>query len=522
MKSQKKKDPMASTLLKDLKGVLQFVSECDGYFPTSKCEVKSSVFGGLGVYAVCDLKEGETLLQLPKSCVFSASNSSVANLLVDGEIDGMLALIIAFIYETSIFKEKSHWYPYLKSVRIAEENELYLPPNLWDSHSKIALKGSTLDTLHHGLDEEEEVQQGYEIALNLARQWNAELGWSIPEPYFNSFQHFVAVAYAISSRVFEIDNYHESALVPVADLFNHKAHRDGPHVRFVSLYEVCSDCGEPGMCRHLVAEAAQEREDEAAAVNEQHHDDGVIDTQMIEELEGQEDETSEVQEKGLLNNVHPDECVDIVVTRDVPKGQEIFNSYGELSNALLLARYGFCVEDNPWDMVYLGNDLLKLLKDKELKIRAKWWDFIGYELYQNWCALNKEDDDEEEGDKDEYDSDDSEEEQEGKRSWLSEVFVDHRGSPSSSMKALLNLLALSRRDWDKLRAIEKDVESLGNKIGILDMQLNRISSKILLRLVTARQQKLSSPSEIRNPSARLMLQSEHEILQKAQENLRKC
>lgn len=122
---------MASTILEDLPGVLGFVEDCGGFFPRSKCQVKRSPVGGLGVFAQCDLNEGETLLQLPKSAVFSASNSSIANLLVDSDLDGMLALTIAFVYETTVFQEKSHWWPYLKSVKIEEAGSLYLPPNYW-------------------------------------------------------------------------------------------------------------------------------------------------------------------------------------------------------------------------------------------------------------------------------------------------------------------------------------------------------------------------------------------------------
>lgn len=523
---------MASTLSEDLQGILDFVRQGDGFFPSSKCEIRPSELGGLGVYAQCNLKEGETILQLPKSCVFSASNSSIANLLFDCEVDGMLALIVAFIYETSVFKENSHWYPYLKSIKIADGNTLYLPPNLWDSRSKKLLKGSTLDTLHHGLDHEEEVEQGYELAFDLAKQWNIEFGLSIPEQYFSSFEQFVAVAYAISSRVFEIDNYHESALVPIADLFNHSVDCQGPHVRFVSLYDVCGECGEPGMCRHLIAEAALEREEEQPADGKQSSNSGVISMQLVQDLDDLDDEPHEEQEKGLVPNVHPDECVDIVVTRDVPKGQEIFNSYGELSNALLLARYGFCVKNNPWDIVYLGSDLLKLLKDPELKSRAKWWDDLGYKLYRNWYALNKGDDGNDEEDEEDEEDDvreseggsesDSEDDGRGSmQSWLPQMYLNHRGIPSPAMAAFLNLLNMNRKDWDKLRAIEQDVESQGHKIGILEKLNNHRSRKMLLRLVLTRKQKRNPLSAVKNPNARIMLQSEQHILYKAQKRLEK-
>lgn len=509
---------MASTVPEDLSGVLRFVEDCKGFFPHSKCQVKPSSVGGLGVFAKDDLNEGDTLLQLPKSAVFSASNSSISNLLVDAELDGMLALTIAFIYETTVFQERSHWWSYLKSVKTEENGKLYLPPNYWPDRDMM--KGFTLDTLHQGLDPESDLEQGFEIALELAHKWNKEVGIPIPWKYLDSLEKFVACAFAISSRVFEIDNYHESGLVAVADLFNH--HVSTPDVRFVSLYEVCSECGEPGMCRHMVAEAMEE-EQERKQQEEQPKCSGLIDMQLINELETQkEEESHDPKEEGLVEGVPPDDCVDIVLTKPVSKGQEVFNSYGDYSNALLLARYGFCVKDNPWDVVFLGRDLLKILRDRRLALRARWWKHLGYPLYSNWCALNKEKDeeqDEAEGDESEdededEDDEDEEEDEDGPEepSWLALMCIDYNGEPTSAMRALLNLLALNEKDWNKLKSIEQDVESKGNDIGILDKPLSREARKILLKLVNKRKRPVP---QMENPAARIMLESEHKILEKA-------
>lgn len=522
---------MASTVSEDLPDVLKFVKECGGFFSDSKCQVERSPVGGLGIFAQCDLKEGETLLQLPKSAVFSASNSSISNLLVDSGLDGMLALTIAFVYETTVFQERSHWWPYLKSVRIEEKGSLYLPPSYWPDRDM--LKGFTLDTLHRGLDPELDIQQGFEIALELACKWNKEVGIPIPWKYLDSLEKFVACAYAMSSRVFEIDNFHESGLVAIADLFNH--HASTPDVRFVSLYEVCGECGESGMCRHMMAEAIEE---ECEREQQQGHEkqsrsknsDGLIDMQLIKELESQDEEKPEdPKEEGLVHGVPPNDCVDITVMKNVSKGQEVFNSYGDYSNALLLARYGFCVKDNPWDVVFLGRDLLKLLKNKRLALRARWWKHLGYPLYNNWCALNKEEheeqDEPEQLEKSEKEQEDDDEEDDDEEDddiveeepyWLTLMCIDHNGEPLPQMRALLNLLAFSEKDWNKLRSIEQDIESRGDKIGLLDRPLNREAQSILLKLVHRR---IRPVPQINNTAARIMLESEHKILKKAENYL---
>ncbi|QLQ80390.1 hypothetical protein HG537_0D03910 [Torulaspora globosa] len=461
---------MSNTVWEDVSGVLQFVSECRDSFWSSECEIRESSVGGVGVFACRDIAKGSTLLKVPKSSVFSASNSTIANLLVDEEIDGVLALNIAFIYETTVFGEKSHWIPYLKSIRIWDDGrQLVLPPSYWSDESKRCLRGSTLDTLHDGLRSEPEVQEGFELAVDLARKWNQEFGLPIPEGYFDvqqddrddtllKFHRFVATAYAISSRIFEIDAYHGNALVPIADLFNHST--TVPDVHFSSLYEVCPLCGQPGMCKHLVAEAALEA---------QNGDPG-------DESSNESSDESDTSKE--------DELVDITLERDVKKGQEIFNSYGELSNALLLARYGFTVTNNPHDVVHLGKQLTRLMKSNKRYItRTQWWRRAGFKLYSR--ATDDDPD----------------------KPWLADIFIDSQGRPSRSLSAFLNLLEMQESQWLQLRTAPTRQQL--QKMGDLGIRTH------LLRLLAYK--KLSwHPTPQHIPStAKVILDSEQAILHRA-------
>jgi len=47
------------------------------------------------------------------------------------------------------------------------------------------------------------------------------------------------------------------------------------------------------------------------------------------------------------------DCLQIVAASDVEQGNEVFNCYGELSNDILLKKYGFCVPENPFSYVTL-------------------------------------------------------------------------------------------------------------------------------------------------------------------------
>ena len=57
-------------------------------------------------------------------------------------------------------------------------------------------------------------------------------------------------------------------------------------------------------------------------------------------------------------------CVQIIAARPLQAGQEIFNTYGELGNADLVAKYGFALPDNPFDKLTLDKTaLLELVCD---------------------------------------------------------------------------------------------------------------------------------------------------------------
>ena len=164
--------PMSATQEGDIRDILEFVRESKGLWD-QRCEVKVSGLGGVGVFAKQDINESVPLLKLHKSSIFSASNSSVANLLVEEQIDGVLALNIAFIYETTVFKARSHWTKYLKSIRVDEN---ILPPFYWDEELKRLIRDTTIDCLYGALEPQDELVEGFEIAVDLARKWNDELG----------------------------------------------------------------------------------------------------------------------------------------------------------------------------------------------------------------------------------------------------------------------------------------------------------------------------------------------------------
>ena len=465
--------------MEDAERAVAFVQEgCRGKWLQSHCEVRPSALGGLGVFARQDVEPGTMLLQLHKNAVFSASTCSIANLLVDAQVDGMLALSLAFVYETTVFRERSHWTPYLQSISVdATEGTqgLALPPSYWAPRERALLEGTALDTLYDALAPQAEIQDGFELALALALQWQEEAEVPVPEFYLKvdvddgqdvelKLARFVSAAYTVASRCVEVDAFHESALVPLADLFNHGAAAEGdplaPTVQFQTVFDVCDQCGEPGVCGHAGPDSPgtpedSDEEDEETPTN-------VIDMALVAALEGEEAGSSpgEHPEDSAQD---PDECVQIVATQFVPLGQELLISYGEMSNVLLLARYGFCVQDNPHDLVDLAQQALELGQESTVnEERMQWWAQTGHKMYGAWHKLMRQEDaaseedpsDEEHGEEHDHDhcsdgcGDHSHPNNEHEE-WLSEMTVS-RIDASESLRAFARLLALPGSEFRKL------------------------------------------------------------------------
>lgn len=126
---------------------------------------------------------------------------------------------------------------------------------------------------------------------------------------------FIGAWTIVSSRSFILDTFHGLVLAPFADLFNHV---DNNQVQFECVESVCEQCGALDPCPHYTT---------LAAIRER---DGVG-----EGLELEPDNTIHMTLRiPLEDRDHTDsEC------------EEIFNSYGNLSNARLLVRYGFSLPE---------------------------------------------------------------------------------------------------------------------------------------------------------------------------------
>ncbi|GAC96626.1 hypothetical protein PHSY_004209 [Pseudozyma hubeiensis SY62] len=169
----------------------------------------------------------------------------------------------------------------------------------------------------------------------------------------------------VSSRDFIVDTYHGVGLVPVADLFNHaEVHT----VQFESDQDVCELCGvafltghEQEMCRfgtEANKEDVKADEDEEGENRAAHEPEAQSHVDNGEEEEGTET-ASTIAKDDDSGEETPEDHVDTLDMRTLTshaRGAEMFNTYGPLTNALLLTRYGFCL-DTETDMERFTVDL---------------------------------------------------------------------------------------------------------------------------------------------------------------------
>lgn len=144
-----------------------------------------------------------------------------------------------------------------------------------------------------------------------------------------SLEAWMKAASLVTSRAFQVDEYHGESLVPFADLFNHRPENE--HVHFTTLSEVCSECG-LGDC---------------ACGEDGWEDSSAADEEMAGSDDDEVPEAVPIAEEEMASNHDKDDILEMIVHYQIEAGEEVYNTYGQQSNANLLRLYGFCEQKNP-------------------------------------------------------------------------------------------------------------------------------------------------------------------------------
>lgn len=473
------------------------------YFNSDLLTVKPSpISSGVGVFAKKtqaviptedDVEENNLLLRVHKSMVLSPQTSTISNLLYDHGLSGMYGLVLAFIYEKEM-GDKSPWWVYLKTINYNDDKGNYLLPLcLHSEKEKSILKGTEVDFMG-GLDSDDLLEH-FQTSCQFAEDVYDEVGIAVPNALKEeNLNEFAAITLAVASRAFEIDNYIALGLVPGADLFNHDASGE-ENVHFVTLGEVCPYCGKEDGCGHedygppeSEEEEEEEEEEEKEEVSSERvegdsEDDG-SDAEVIEQLdeitmdyveqienelkEEKERKDAEDQEQSETSDdedeefdhseffMNPDECCDIVLERKIVKNKEVFNTYGELPNAVLLVKYGFAVEDNIYESLCVGPQIVNFRKENpHLEERFDWWSCMGWILLREEEKNNSKNEEEgDDSDEEEEEEEEEDEEEEEEESWLFQCRVEHPGKASTQLRAVAKLLTMSTVEFEAMVADE--------------------------------------------------------------------
>jgi hypothetical protein len=285
-------------------------------------KICSGESNGFSVIAVNNLSVDQSVCSIPKTAILSAKTSSISNIIEKEELGGGLGLTLCLMYEIKK-GTASKWYGYLQSVPEYEDLPIF-----WNDDHLEYLTGTELSN-ESVKTELELLRDDYNSIIKPIIQKNRKI--------FDSnmnFELYKKATSLVASRAFTIDDYHDLAMLPLGDLFNHKTGSENIHM--VCDSDVCEYCGSSGACEHV----AEER-------------------------------NIEIQKDNSSNNT-----IEMIISKPVKISEEVFNVYEDLGNAKLLNKYGYTHMDNPCDIVSVDNDFLLetfISKDKTLKQRWKLW-----------------------------------------------------------------------------------------------------------------------------------------------------
>lgn len=443
-------------------------------------------------------------------------------------MDGMLALALAYMYERSVGKA-SPWYEFLETIEEVSEATI---PRFWTLQEQEWLVGTEVEYMG-GLDANE-VSSVYEEEVKPFIEAN-NLFENAPK--YKTYEGYRDAVVAVSGRAFEVDVYRGLSLVPGACLFNHTNDED---VHFESQDAVCPVCGDANFCEHALErmhdDELEEHEHEHSHENgqcgghEHSHshshatsssskpeeteltEEGVSDESEsegeFEEEDGFEDiedddEEGDMEDDEMMSGdesqgemdgdeeeheEEPADTCDIITVKNIPSGKEVFNTYGELSNGVLLSRYGFALWDNEHETVSLGKELLAFVKENNLKKRTAWWADNFYRLIfgidpEDWSEDMMDSDDEDDEEAMPPPSPDS-------ITWLEILDLFSNGVPSPGLMAILYLLSLSQEEYDEF--VAKVEEGDYDSISFNNRGLTILKSLVSIRLERYADGKVSS------------------------------
>ncbi|KAB1228211.1 Ribosomal N-lysine methyltransferase 3 [Morella rubra] len=315
---------------------------------------------GIAVRALCDLKEGDVVARIPKASCLTIRTSGACDVIEAAGFGGYLGLAVALMYERSLGKD-SPWAGYLQLLPYQE-----CLPLLWTLDEMDSLLLGT--ELHKTVKEDKAL---------ICEDWKDSIlplldspPFSLSPDFFSIGQYFAARS-LISSRSFEIDDYHGFGMVPLADLFNHKTGAEDVH--FTSVSSHSDSESDAHFNKNDVYVGAGDNE---LSTQKSSSDGEVSDITLF----GKNPCSSDSDCSSISGAQNP--VLEMIMVKDVEVRAEVFNTYGSLGNAALLHRYAFTEPDNPFDIVNIDLELVlqltsSLFSGRYSRARLSLWRRLG-------------------------------------------------------------------------------------------------------------------------------------------------
>ena len=350
----------------------------------------------VGVLATAELCAGETICRIPKAAVLSWRNVfDEAHYAELERVPYPAVTAIALAVERAR-GAASRWHGYVQFL--PDEEPL---PLLWSEADLALLAGTGTATLV--AQQRSSFTADYHRHVRPLFRRHAKR-WGLPEAA-TTLQSFLQAASLVSSRAFDVDAHHGHAMVPLADLFNHRSGAETIHV--IGSGSACSCCVEDSDGEEEDDDDDDESAEEGAEDDDDDDDEAASNGSSDAEAAGSSGEVGApadagdapaaarghrrqrlasdadgaeigTQSDGGLSAVTDPFVLEMELVANVAANEEIWNTYGELGNAALLCKYGFAELGNPHDTVTLPASMVhtaarRAVGETQWKARWRYW-----------------------------------------------------------------------------------------------------------------------------------------------------
>ncbi|KAK0242096.1 SET-domain protein [Armillaria nabsnona] len=352
----------------NLDAFISWFEHNNGYIDTQHVgfHVFPSSEGGRGAVALQDIPEGHTLFTIPRSLVVSTRTSLLPEHFGQDEwksrqLDrGWSGLILCMMWEAAQ-GHASKWAPYLDTLPTEFDT-----PMFWAESDLNALKGtSVVDKLGKADAEQDYVEKVLPAIQNRPDLFQPEF---IPVHY--SLHQYHVMGSRILSRSFNVEKWEDEVGDDELAAQTNSMDVDDP----APLTSANSDSPERAHGEE-VAEGDEEEEEE---------EEDASDISMVPVA----DLLNARYEAENAKLFYEENELKMVATKCIMKGEQIWNTYGDLPNAELLRRYGHVDllplstggQGNPGDIVEVRADLVVAVVSKRCDHssvvadeRIEWW-----------------------------------------------------------------------------------------------------------------------------------------------------